>query len=174
MKGLVHIYEGDGKGKTTAAVGLAVRCAGDGNPVIFTQFLKDNNSGEIRAMEKIPGLTVLKNTSSFGFTFQMNEQQKQEAALYYTRHFQDAVNLAKGEHAKLLVMDELLDAVNAGMVEEQEVIDFLKNRPEDMDIVITGRNPSEELEALSDYHSQVTKIRHPYDKGIAARKGIEY
>ena len=74
MYGLIHLYEGDGKGKTTAAVGLSVRCAGNGGSVLFTQFLKDGTSGEIPVLKKIPQITVFSAKEKFGFTFRMKEE----------------------------------------------------------------------------------------------------
>ena len=173
-KGFVHIYEGDGKGKTTAAVGLSVRHAGRGGKVLFTQFLKGNDSGEMKVLKTVPGITVLENTREFGFTFAMNDEQKKEAKAYYNEHFRKAVAAAKEADATLLVMDELIDACNAEMVDTGEVTNFLKNKPEGMEVVITGRNPSEALGACADYFTHMGKVKHPFDNGLHAREGIEW
>ena len=173
-KGFVHIYEGDGKGKTTAATGLAVRHAGRGGRVLFTQFLKGNDSGEIGVLKTVPGMTVLENTREFGFTFAMNEEQRAEARAYFTEHFRDAVLQARQGNATLLVMDELIDACNAGMVDSSEVVRFLHERPDGLEVVLTGRNPSDDLKDCADYYTHMGKVKHPFDNGLRAREGIEW
>ena len=93
--GLIHIYEGDGKGKTTAAVGLSVRFAGNGGRVIFTQFLKGNNSGELKVLEMMENIQLIRCEKSFGFTFQMTPEEKQDAAGYYTAHLHNVLTRVK-------------------------------------------------------------------------------
>lgn len=173
MNGMIHIYDGTGKGKTTAGVGLAIRCAGHGFPVLYSQFLKDGSSGEISVLRRISEITVLVCEKKFGFTFLMNDQQKKEAKQYYSNLFQKIVTTAREKHCRLLVMDEILDACASGMVEEKELVDFLKNRPSDMEVVLTGRNPSEQLVQMADYITDMRKEKHPFDRGIKAREGIE-
>lgn len=173
-KGYIHIYTGDGKGKTSACVGLSVRCAGSGQKVLFTQFLKDNSSSEIGVISQIPNLEFFPNERSFGFTFLMTEEEKKEAAQYYSEHFLQAVAKAKEGNFRMLVLDELLSVYNEGMVDHKEVCRFLKEKPENLEVVISGRNPSAELIELADYISEVKKIKHPFDAGVQARKGIEY
>ena len=94
MKGYVHIYCGDGKGKTTAAIGLAVRAAGRGKKVVIARFLKTEDSGEVEVLRSIPGITVLPCEKTFGFYFQMTEEQKREAALYYGSLLERAWSMA--------------------------------------------------------------------------------
>ena len=173
MKGCIHIYEGDGKGKTTAAVGLAVRCAGSGQKVLFTQFLKGNTTSELKAMEYIPNLMIYQHQKEFGFTFQMDTYEKKDAKIYYRNYFREVIYYAKRENVRLLVLDELLDVYNLDMVDKDEVLQFLRVRPESMEVVLTGRKPATELIQLADYVSQIRKIKHPYDWGLAAREGIE-
>lgn len=173
MRGCIHIYEGNGKGKTTAAIGLAVRCAGSGQKVLFTQFLKGNGSSEQIALSFVPNLMVYQNEKQFGFTYTMGPDERKKAKMYYRDHFRETIYYAKREKVKLLVLDELLDAYNMDMVDKQEVLMFLRTRPEDMEVVLTGRNPATELVQLADYISFVKKVKHPYDYGLVARKGIE-
>lgn len=173
MRGLIHIYEGNGKGKTTAGVGLAVRCAGGGYPVVYTQFLKDGSSGEIQILRKIPGVKVMINETSFGFSFRMNDEQKKEAANSYQKLFEEAAAYAVQKNCRLLVLDEVLDVCNCGMLEYECLIGFLKTKPDELEVVMTGRNPDPKLAELADYITRMEKIRHPFDKGICARKGIE-
>lgn len=173
-QGLVHIYCGDGKGKTSAAVGLAVRAAGRGMKVLVVRFLKTENSGEVEVLRSIPGITVTPCDRTFGFVFRMTEEQKQEAALYYQSRFEAAVTEAVQGQYDLLILDEILASCNYGMVQEQSVVEFLKNRPLGLEVVLTGRDPSEHLLELADYVSEICMRKHPYQKGIPARKGIEF
>lgn len=173
MKGYIHIYEGDGKGKTTAAVGLAVRCAGSGQKVLFSQFLKGNHSSELDAMAWIPGIIIHRHEKEFGFAFNMDMQESAAARRYYQDHFRETVYFARREEARLLVLDELLDVYNLNMVDHEEVCRFLLTRPEGMEVVLTGRNPADELVKMADYVTHMGKVKHPYDWGVTARKGIE-
>lgn len=172
-KGLIHLYEGDGKGKTTAALGLCIRFAGNGGTVVFTQFLKGNDSGELKILEQIEGIRLLRCERSFGFTFQMTREEKKEAAAYYSSHLKQVLETAVRKKAGLFVLDEIISAYNHRMIEQEVLLSFLKNKPEGMEVVLTGRGPAEELLALADYVTYMEKRKHPYDKGISARKGIE-
>ena len=173
MAGLIHIYEGDGKGKTSAGVGLAVRCAGSGQKVMYTQFLKDDKSSELKILENIEGIHVVHCEKDFGFIFQLTPEEKEEAKAHYTEHFRKVAKMAAEENCRLLVLDEMIASYNLNMVEKEEVLQFLKNKPEEMEIVMTGRQPAEELVELADYVSNVVKVKHPFDKGMPARVGIE-
>lgn len=174
QQGLVHIYCGNGKGKTSAAVGLAVRAAGRGMKILVVRFLKTENSGEVEVLRSIPGITVTPCDRTFGFVFCMTQEQKKEAALYYQNRFDMAVQEVSFGQYDLLILDEILASCNYGMVNEQSVRQFLQNRPEKLEVVLTGRDPSEKLLELADYVSEICMRKHPYEKGIPARKGIEF
>ncbi len=172
MKGLVHVYCGKGKGKTTAAVGLSVRAAGAGKRVLFVQFFKNGQSSELEMLKLLPGLKTLTNSKPVNFFLKMNEEQKAEAAEIYSELLDDALNLAKD--FDMLVLDEIISTCHYGIVEQAKLLSFIENRPEGMEVVLTGRNPSEKLMELADYITEMTKIKHPYDRDIPARKGIEF
>lgn len=172
MLGLIHIYCGDGKGKTTAAVGLAVRAAGAGKKVVFTQFFKDGSSSEIKVLQGVENIHIFHCNTVRGFWKRMTDAEKARASEDYTRMFSNVTQLAMD--ADLLILDEIFSACNHGTVAETAVTDFLHSKPEKLEVVLTGRNPSEHLLRLADYVTQMQKIKHPYDCGIAARKGIEF
>lgn len=170
--GLVHIYCGDGKGKTSAAVGLAVRAAGRGLRVVMVRFLKSDDSGEVAVLDRIPGITVIPCEKTFGFVSAMDRETRERAVQWNLEQFYRATELA--EKADLLILDEIMAAMTYGMVPEDRVLDFLGSRPEGLEVVLTGRSPSERILKAADYVSELRKIKHPYDRGILARKGIEY
>ncbi|MCD8355539.1 MAG: cob(I)yrinic acid a,c-diamide adenosyltransferase [Clostridia bacterium] len=170
-QGLIHIYCGDGKGKTTSAFGLALRCAGTGERVRIVQFLKGGETGEVTAMQRMPNVEILRAKQGTKFTFQMNETEFIQAKRDHTALLDNA--FAQAEGLRMLVLDEIMAACTTGMVDEAHLIDLIQNKPERLELVLTGRNPSEQLLALADYITEMKKVRHPYDKGIAARKGIE-
>lgn len=184
--GYLHIYCGDGKGKTTAATGLAVRMAGRGGSVVIARFLKSEDSGEVASLRRLPGIEVLPCSKSFGFTWQMTEETKKEAAMYYGQLLELAFSRAaeavaeKAAGAKteetrvLLVLDEICAAVNSKMVEEERLLALLDSCPGNVEIVLTGRDPVLTLVQRADYISEINKRKHPFDKGVGAREGIEY
>lgn len=172
MSGLIHIYCGDGKGKTTAATGLAVRAAGAGKKVVFTQFFKDGSSSEVSVLQTVENIQTVHCKTVRGFWWGMDDAEKAQVRKDYARFLIDVISLAKD--ADLLVMDEVICACNCGAVAETVVLDFLLRKPKDLEVVLTGRNPSKELLVLADYVSEMRKIKHPYDCGIAAREGIEF
>lgn len=179
MKGCIQIYCGDGKGKTTASIGLLIRAVGCGIPVVFSQFMKNDTSSEINIIKQLEQVSVFHCKSSFGFYFQMKEEEKVEAQKEYTELFYRIIQEAK-EKAKnttglvLLIMDEIISAYNLNMVPQREVLEFLMDKPENLEVILTGREPLEELIELADYVSCVEKVKHPYDRGMNSRKGIEW
>ena len=174
QRGLLHIYCGDGKGKTTAATGLAVRAAGSGKKVLFARFLKDEKSGELKILRQIPEIEVLPVEKSFGFFWTLSEAEKAEAKDMYFRLWRTLKEKAESGVYDMLVMDECMAALRYRLFPPEEVVTFLKERPERLEVVLTGRDPDEELLALADYVSEIRKVKHPFDRGIHARKGIEY
>lgn len=242
MNGLVHIYCGDGKGKTTAALGLALRAAGNGVPVVIARFLKNDGSGEVGILENVPGVYLFHCERQFGFTWTMSEEQKAEAGEYFTGLFERAWEMGcktaredvegagkadgcmAGENwgsdsvsdgssrrdtgvcdtgasisespvsgapvsgspasapltsppceiRALLVLDEIMAAVNSGFVANESLLAALDHRPDGLEVVLTGRGPSEELLSRADYVTEMRAVKHPYEKGVGARKGVEY
>lgn len=173
-KGLVHIYCGDGKGKTTAATGLAVRCAGAGGSVLWFQFLKRDTSSERLSLEKLDNITLVKGYDKIKFTFVMTEEEKSEATKFYNDTLEDIKELVNTGDYDMLVLDETFGAISSGILSEDLIIDFLKNKPEGLEVVMTGREPSVNVMEYADYISEIRKIKHPFDKGIQSRKMVEY
>ena len=163
---MIQIYFGEGKGKTSAAIGAGVRALGRGKKVVIARFLKDNNSGEVLALSRMDGCKIIERPKNVPFYFCASEEEK--AVLKETE--KKTWREAKKERCDMLILDELLDA--ADLIGESEIEEFLKSS--DSEIVITGHKKIERIFALADYISEIKKEKHPFDGGCAAREGIEY
>lgn len=172
-RGFVHIYCGDGKGKTTAAFGLAFRCIGRGHHVLVLQFLKGDTTGEVLFADRVPEITVLRGNVAGKFTFQMSDNEKEAVRRAHDERLDEVSRLLHGGKYRILILDELMAAWNNGLIDKQKVLRLIKMRPPETEVVITGRNPSDELLQLADYVSEIKKIKHPFDQGVTAREGIE-
>lgn len=172
-KGLIHIYCGDGKGKTTASLGLCIRAAGNEMKVLLVRFLKNNESCELNILNKIPNIDIFTCEADFGFSFRMSDETKAKAKAAYSNLLNKAFETANNNSYDLLIMDEIIATNNLGFVEEDDLVNYLKTKRPDLEVVMTGRDPSPRLVELADYVSEIKKIKHPFDFGIPARKGIE-
>ncbi|MBO4456752.1 MAG: cob(I)yrinic acid a,c-diamide adenosyltransferase [Butyrivibrio sp.] len=173
-KGLIHLYTGEGKGKTTAAVGLAVRAAGAGKKVVFAQFMKGRKTSELNSLELIPGITIVRSDKELGW-FKRDDEAGAEMFREVHDHILEKIDeLIQAGECDVLIMDEVTYPYNYGIIDKDKLEEVIDKKPRDMEIVMTGRNADELLSEKADYITYMEKIRHPYDKGIAARLGIEY
>lgn len=171
---MIHVYYGDGKGKTTAAVGIAARAAGSKMKVLFVQFLKTEFSGERHTLSHTENVTLTFCPLELKFTFEMDEKEKQQASKIFREIFDGSVTRALTERYDMVVLDEIFDVINYDMVSESSVFEFITNAPASMEIVMTGHNPPERFIEVADYVTEFKKIKHPYDKGITGRIGVEF
>lgn len=174
MNGLIQVYCGEGKGKTTAAVGASIRCAGGGGKVLFFQFLKDNTSSERNILAEIKSIDLLEGYYSSKFVWEMSDNEKSLAARFYCEKFNEIVKRVKENKYDMLVLDEIFDAVHCGFVPVELLLNFIADRPGCTEIIMTGRKPPRQIAEAADYITYMQKIRHPFDNGITARKMIEY
>lgn len=173
MSGLVHVYTGNGKGKTTAAIGLGIRAAGSGMRVLMVQFLKGRHSFEEISLEKLkPDFELYKVKTIDKFTWQLTPEEREEMQQNCI-HLLDYA-MSKADKIDLIILDEILGAINTGLMSLEKVTNFIKNKPSALEVVLTGRNPSPELIELSDYVSEINAVKHPMNMGVPARKGIEF
>lgn len=170
-RGMVHLYMGDGKGKTTAAAGLAARALGQGLRVGFCQFLKNGKSGECLTLEKAGALFIASSGSS-KFIWEMSEPEK--AACKAGQQQALAQAAAMMPRLDVLVLDEALGALETGMLELEEIVVLVRQKPSALELVLTGRNAPLQLMELADYATEMRCIKHPFSQGVPARKGIEY
>ena len=167
--GLLHLYYGDGKGKTTAAMGLALRAMGSGKRVVILQFLKGGKSGEVPLLEQL-GAKVYRGKAGQKFVFQMNEAEKKA-----TRQLQNAnLTAAMADPADLLILDEAGSAWELDMVDKALLQKAVLERPAEQECVLTAHAAPQWMLDAADYVTEMKCHRHPYQRGISARQGIEY
>ena len=169
MNGLLHLYWGDGKGKTTAAMGLALRALGSEKRVVIVQFLKGGTSGEIPLLEQL-GAKIYRGKAGQTFVFQMDAAEKAATRALQNENLQKAL----AEPADLLVLDEAGSAWELDMVDPDLLRRAVLERPAAQECVLTAHQPPDWMAEAADYVTEMKCHRHPYQKGIKARKGIEY
>lgn len=172
-RGLIHVYCGDGKGKTTSALGLSLRAVGAGMKVVIIQFLKGRKTSELVLLNHIPDITVLRCEEVVAFSFAMSEEEKQMAARINTENLEAGIELAESGRCDLLILDEVISAFTLGLVNRQLLEKLVRYKPEPLELVLTGRNPEPWMLECADYVTEMKKIKHPFDRGIKARLGIE-
>ena len=171
--GLIHIYCGDGKGKTTTGMGLCTRAAGAGMKVLIYQFMKNNATSERRVLEALPNVTFIDGLDHEKFSFQMTPEEKEERRAFYNGRFKEVTERAVKEDYDVLFLDETVYCIRAGLLDEALVAEFLESKPAKLEVILTGQNPGERLMELADYISEIRKVKHPFDEGVPARIGIE-
>lgn len=171
---MIHLYCGDGKGKTTASVGLAVRAAGAGLKVVFSQFIKGQATGEISVLKSIPGITVMRAENSEKFTYQMSHEERRKSEEKNRLHLQDTFRVFNEIDADMLIMDEVVTASGQCIVDEKELKRYVISFDPAKELILTGSPPELWMIESADYVTDMEKIKHPFDKGVQARKGIEF
>jgi cob(I)alamin adenosyltransferase len=171
--GIIHIYRGNGKGKTTAAVGLACRALGRGRAVLFVQFLKSRETGEVASLATL-GAQILRCQEQFGFVAQMTEDERAACRELHRKLLSEARLAMQESRPALIVLDEVLDAVSLGMLAEDDLRELIAAKPAECELVCTGHVTLPWLEEQAGYITEMQKHRHPYNSGVAAREGIEF
>lgn len=170
--GLIQLYCGDGKGKTSAAMGQCLRAAGHGLKIGIVQFLKDGSSGELTALRGMDNVTIFPTLPEVKFTFAMTPEEKAQARDFYDALLGQVRQAEEG--LDVLLLDEVCAAVSTGLLDEGALLAFLRGKTQRLEILLTGRDPSDGMRELADYISEIRMVRHPYEKGIPAREGIEW
>ncbi len=175
-RGLILINTGNGKGKTTAAMGLALRAAGRNLKVLILQFIKGPwKSGEVKIIEKLKPLIEIEQLGLGFIRFKdgkmVNEEKQLKNAYESFRYASNKVNSGKYD---VVILDEINNLVGMGLLKVEDAVSLIKNKPEELNIVLTGRNAPEELIEIADTVTEMKEIKHALSKGIKARKGIEF
>jgi len=168
-KGLIQIYTGDGKGKTTAALGLAMRAAGQGLRVSFIQFLKGEPGGEHLFASRYHPFDIVQGSAKSVFT-QSRERLKEDVQQTLAM----ALEQMQSGNYELLILDEIFVAVSGRLITTEQVLDFLEKKPDSIELVLTGRNAPPEIVKRADLVTEMHMVKHPFNRGIRARPGIEY
>lgn len=174
-KGLIQVYTGEGKGKTTAAIGQGIRAVGRGNIVYMVQFLKSGHTGELDTVKRLePDFKIFRFERPRGFVWTLSQQQIDELKEDIRKALDFIKSVFDSRECDMLIMDEIMGVMGNKLIDTAEVAELLKNKPESMEILLTGRNVPNEIFEIADYVSDIKCNKHPYDKGIQAREGIEY
>ena len=185
-RGLVQIYTGDGKGKTTAALGLGLRAAGHGMKVLMVQFMKTvRYYGELESVKRLaPNFEIVQKgkpctrPDAECFDCEACFVHPERPAPEDVSAARDALKycadvLRKAEH-DIVILDEILYAIKFGLIECDDVVNLVRTKPPDMELILTGGDASAELIELADLVTEMRQIKHPFERGVTARKGIEY
>jgi len=171
VKGLIQVYTGDGKGKTTAALGLALRAAGRNMKVLIVQFMKKWDYGELHSVELIPNIILVTfGTKDFVYKGKAKKIDYEEAEKAFSF---GAEGMQSGDY-DIVIFDELNMALYYELLDLKEVVQEIKGKPDNVEVVITGRRAPQEIIEIADLVTEMREVKHPYQKEIEARRGIEY
>lgn len=171
---MIQIYTGDGKGKTTAAIGQGIRAAGNGFKVIMVQFLKSGETGELNIIRNIDNFEIKRFEREKGFTWELNEEELDELRGEIKTAYNYIKKVVKNNECNMLIIDEIMAVLKNKFLSEEEVLELLNMSNEEMEIVLTGRDVPQVLVERADLVTEMKLIKHYYNKGIPARKGIEF
>ena len=174
-KGLVIVYTGNGKGKTTAALGMALRAIGYEHKVCMLQFIKGSwHYGEMDSSKKLePNFELI--AVGKGFVGILDDNSPREE---HEKYAAEAVRICRekifSEKYDVIILDEVNYAITLGLIDVQEIIKIIKEKPSELDLVLTGRDVKEEIVELADLVTEMKEIKHPFKSGIKAKKGIDF
>ncbi|WP_158562647.1 cob(I)yrinic acid a,c-diamide adenosyltransferase [Eubacterium sp. AF17-7] len=171
---MLHIKCGDGVGKTTSAVGQAVRMLGYNKKVIFVQFMKDGLSGEINFLKNNSNIYVLHPTGPIKFIWNMTASEKSDLKDIHTNLIKETEKILKSDNISMVIFDEFNSANELNLLDKDYAYKLICEYKDKTEIILTGRNPEEKYVEISDYISEINCIKHPFESGVNARKGIEY
>ncbi|ADH60550.1 ATP:corrinoid adenosyltransferase BtuR/CobO/CobP [Thermoanaerobacter mathranii subsp. mathranii str. A3] len=173
-RGLIQVYTGDGKGKTTASIGLGIRAVGRGFKVYMVQFLKGADTGELHTLKNIENFKVFRFQSTNKFFWTLTEEEKKILAEDMKKAYDFVVEVLKNKKCDVLILDEIMAAIHSKMYTVEDVLKLIDMKPKEMELVLTGRSAPQEIIERADLVTEMKAIKHPFEKGIPARYGIEY
>ncbi|WP_055071148.1 cob(I)yrinic acid a,c-diamide adenosyltransferase [Clostridium massiliamazoniense] len=173
-KGYIQIYTGESKGKTTAAMGLAIRAAGSGLKVCIVQFLKAWKTSELNSLEKIDNIDVFRFQTIKKFTWELNESERKQIEEETKKAYNFILNVFKEKKYDVVIVDEIMGALGAKLLTEQEVLELMDKKPDTVELVMTGRYPTEAIINKADLVTEMNVVKHYFNEGVQARLGIEF
>ena len=175
MNGLVHVYTGDGKGKSTAALGQVLRSLGYGLRAYIVQFLKSDEllSGEMKALDRFHDNVRLVRYHQVHPMFDPGVDVDQLRASV-SEALDEARKAMLSANYDIIVLDEINNAVAEGFTEVKTVVEFISSKPKEVELILTGRSAAQEIVELADYVTEMRCVKHPFERGIPARRGIEF
>lgn len=172
---MIQLYLGYGKGKTCAAVGSVIRMAGYNKKIIFAQFLKGRDSGEVKILRQIDGVMVIRNERDYGFYKTLGQDERERISREHNSNLNKIVQLMSKDKYAMVVLEEIGDAMELGCADYnivKQIADIAKEKG--VELIMTGHKENEYLIGMADYYSNINKVKHPYDHGVISREGIEY
>ena len=170
-KGYIHIYTGPGKGKTTSALGLGLRAAGAGFKVYMIQFMKGRHYSELDSVEHLPNFTIVQ----YGRDEFVSKENPEQIDIDFAREgFAHAQEIVKNGKYDMVILDEINVAIDYNLISVEDVLKLIEEKPEKVELVLTGRYAHPELSKIADLVTEMLEIKHPYQKGVLARKGVDY
>lgn len=171
---MLQVYYGMGKGKTTAAIGLAIRAAGAGQHVHIIQLMKGRFTSEFEILGHISRISFARCDKDYGFYYSMSEEDKADITNCHNQMLADGIAMVESGAVQMLILDEFNPTYAYNLLDREMVDDFILRGNHQAEIVLTGRCPDEKFLEKADYISEISCVRHPYEQGVTARKGIEY
>lgn len=174
-KGYIQVYTGNGKGKTTAAIGLGVRAAGNGYKVYMIQFLKGGKTGELESIKALnPYFQIFRFEKSRGFFWTLSEEEKIELKEEIQKGYNFALDSLKENKCDILILDEVMGAISNKLITEEQILTLMEAKPENIEIIMTGRNVPPSIMERANLVTEMKDVKHYFGEGVPAREGIEY
>lgn len=172
-EGFVQVYTGNGKGKSTAAIGLAVRAAGAGLKSYIIQFMKDYNYSELRSLELLHEFIELEKVGKDDFVFRKELPPQEEIDLAATALNKAEIKMLSGKY-DIIILDEACVSIYFKILKEEQILEFINKKPKEVELVITGRYCPKSIIDKADLVTEMKEINHYYQKGVVSRKGIDF
>lgn len=174
-EGFVQIYTGNGKGKTTAAIGQGIRAYGNGLKVIMVQFLKSGKTGELNTVDELSdNFEIFRFEKRRGFVWTLSEEEKLEVKKEVKVAYDFILDVIENYKCDMLIIDEIMGVLKNKFLSVEDVLELIRKKPKNMEIIMTGRNVPEEIIEKANLVTEMKEIKHYYKEGVPARKGVEF
>lgn len=174
-EGFVQIYTGNGKGKTTAAIGQGIRAYGNGLKVIMVQFLKSGKTGELNTIDELgENFEIFRFEKKRGFVWTLTEEEKLEVKKEVKVAYDFILDVIENCKCDMLIIDEIMGVLKNEFLSVEDVLNLIRKKPKNMELIMTGRNVPEEIVDKANLVTEMKEIKHYYKEGVTARKGVEF